>query len=206
MKTLVCKLIYGNRSRDILFENELKAGHYADYIDIDIKGIANALNEGIDYSLIYSSFSPEDDYEAIAFLANDIIEPQDWLAKKIEALTIYPDAGVVASSLDHKRTEINSELIISNWLISAEVIKKIGYFNEDIYPYGPIDLDYCERAWAAGFKTYYVKDCLAVHTDSPVDYGWSKSEIIKVEWEKFNAASLKYKSGELHYYKKRKEK
>jgi GT2 family glycosyltransferase len=196
MKILICQLTYGDRPFNILIDNELKAGYNATYCQINTEGISNALNEGIDYML-------KNEYDAIGFLANDIIEPQDWLSKKVEALTEYPNAGVVASSLDHNRTNINCELIISNWLISRQLIQKIGFFNETMFPYGPIDLDYCERAWAAGYKTYYVMDCLAVHTDTPVNYGWDKSEMVAKYWDKFNSEAHKYKSGELDYFIKR---
>ena len=192
MKVLVCKLIYGNRSHDILTANEIKSGYDAYYCTIDTEGISNALNDGIEFMLA-------DDYDAIAFLSNDIEEPQDWLAKKIEALKTYPDAGIVASSLDHVRTEITNEVIISNWLISRETIEKIGYFNESMFPYGPIDLDYCERAFAAGFATYYVIDCLAVHVNvnqTRDEYGWNKDVLIAEGWSKM------FKQGE-EYYKNR---
>jgi GT2 family glycosyltransferase len=174
MKILVCNLIYGNRPHNILIDNELKAGYPALYANIDTEGIANALNEGVDYMNV-------NNYDAIAFLANDIIEPKDWLKKKVEALTSYPYAGIVASSLDYNRTEIKNEIIISNWLISKQTIDKLGYFNETMFPYGPIDLDYCQRAQLAGFNTYYVMDCLAQHVGSHAtgnEYGWDKTELV----------------------------
>jgi GT2 family glycosyltransferase len=141
----------------------------------------------------------ENGYDAIAFLANDIEEPDNWLAKKVEALISYPDAGVVASSLDCARTTLINELIISNWLISKETIEKIGYFNESMFPYGPIDLDYCERCYAAGLKTYYTMDCLAVHSGSHAtgnEYGWSKDKAVAEGWGKM------FKKGD-EYYKSR---
>lgn len=192
MKVLVCKLVYGNRSHDILTANEIKAGYNAYYCTIDTEGISNALNDGIEFMMA-------DDYDAIAFLSNDIEEPQDWLAKKVEALKTYPNAGIVASSLDNVRTEIKNELIISNWLISRQTIEKIGYFNESMFPYGPIDLDYCERCYAAGIKTYYVLDCLALHIGSHAsgdEYGWNKEQLIAEGWSKM------FKQGQ-EYYKNR---
>ncbi len=91
------------------------------------------------------------------------------------ALEFYPDAGIVASSLDRARRGIKSEHIISNWLLSMKVVERIGIFNESMFPYGPIDLDYCERANLAGFNTYYVMDCLAEHVGSHAtgdEYGY----------------------------------
>lgn len=196
MKILVCQLIYGNRPFNILVDNELKAGHSATYVNINTEGIANALNEGIDYMI-------ENNFDAIAFLANDIVEPQDWLLKKVVALQNYPLAGVVASSLDYSREVINNEMIISNWLISKETIEKVGYFNESMFPYGPIDLDYCQRCYAAGLNTYYVMDCLAYHIGSHAEgneYGWDKTELVA----KYNQQHIQdvegYRNGTKQFY------
>lgn len=196
MKVLVCQLIYGNRPYNILVDNELKAGYNATYVNIDREGIANALNEGIEYMML-------NDFDAIAFLANDIIEPSDWLAKKVEALKTYPKAGVVSSSLDNPRQLIQNEMIISNWLISRATVEKIGYFNESMFPYGPIDLDYCQRCYAAGINTYYVIDCLAQHIGGHAtgnEYGWDKAELVK----KYNKQHIQdvndYRSGNKDFY------
>lgn len=174
MKVLIAQLIYGNRPHNILVDNEMKAGYPSTVCNINTEGIANALNEGL-------IFMMETGYDAIAFQANDIIEPDNWLHKKVEALLLYPNAGIVASSLDFIQDKIYNEIIISNWLISKKTVEKIGYFNESMFPYGPIDLDYCHRCNAAGINTYYVMDCMASHIGSHAtgdEYGWSKTEMV----------------------------
>lgn len=172
MKVLINCLVYGNRPLNIIADNLSRKGFECHLKYVDVEGIANALNEGIeDYGK----------YDAIGFLANDIVEPDNWLLKKIVALNTYPNAGIVASSLDCERINMQNELIISNWLISSKLIESIGKFNEQYFPYGAIDLDYCERAWLAGFKTYYVINCLATHNGSHAtgnEYGWDKSELV----------------------------
>lgn len=191
MRVLIAGLMYGKRPEDIIIDNLDKAGYSFNYYSIVTEGIANALNEAIDIASI-------DGYDAIAYLANDIIEPDNWLAKKVEALQTYPDAGIVASSLDHARRGVNSEHIISNWLLSMKVVEKIGIFNESMFPYGPIDLDYCERANLAGFNTYYVKDCLAEHIGSHAtgdEYGYNKIELLKKNWAKHEADIKGYRNG-----------
>jgi len=140
----------------------------------------------------------EGNYDAIAYLANDILEPDRWLLSKIEALQLYYNAGIVASSLDFARTEIVNEHIISNWLVSKAVVDAIGEFNESMFPYGPIDLDYVERAWVAGFKTYYVKNCLAVHNGSHAEgdeYGWNKQELVNQFWQQHQQDIIDYRNG-----------
>jgi len=136
--------------------------------------------------------------DVIAYLANDIIEPQDWLAKKLEALQTYPKAGIVASSLDQVRHTIQSEHIISNWLLSMEVVNKIGIFNESMFPYGPIDLDYCERANLSGFNTYYVMNCKAEHQGchaSGDEYGWDKGALVQKYWQQHVEDVYLYRNG-----------
>lgn len=189
MNILVAQLIYGNRPHNILIDNELKAGYPAIYCSINTEGIANAMNEGIDYML-------ENSFDAIAFLSNDIIEPQDWLAKKVDAMQTYPSAGIISTSVETICTQIISQVIIGNYLISHNTIKKIGYFNESMFPYGPIDIDYCHRCDAAGIKTYYLLDAMAQHIGSHAsgnEYGWDKEKLVNDGWDKV------YKSG--NYYK-----
>ena len=178
MKVLVVGLMYGNRPKDVIDDNLAKAGYPFDYTTVSTEGIANALNDGLDVSI-------DGRYDAIAYLANDIIEPQDWLKKKVEALQTYPKAGVVASSLDENKLGIKNEHVISNWLVSMKLVERIGIFNESMFPYGPIDLDYCERANLAGFYTYYVMNCLAQHLGTHAtgdEYGWNKADIITKNW------------------------
>ena len=191
MKVLIACLAYGDRPIDILQANLANCGYEADWIVIKKEGIANALNIGIDIAGV-------DGYDAIAYLANDIKEPDNWLAKKVEALQTYPKAGIVSSSLDHNRQTIQSEHIISNWLLSMKVVDKIGIFNEQMFPYGPIDLDYCERANLAGFYTYYVMNCKAEHIGSHAtgnEYGWDKGKMVEKYWQMHVNDVIAYRNG-----------
>jgi GT2 family glycosyltransferase len=192
MKILIAGLVYGPRTLEVLIGNLSNLNYdNADFVAINTEGVANAMNEAIDIAGV-------DGYDAIAYLANDIVEPKDWLNKKIEALQTYPDAGIVASSLDRVRVGVNSEHIISNWLLSMKVVEQIGIFNESMFPYGPIDLDYCERANLAGFNTYYVKDCLAEHLGGHAtgnEYGYNKAELLQKNWAKHEADIKAYRDG-----------
>ena len=189
MKILINCLVFGNRPYEVINHNLINAGLPFDIRIINKEGIANALNDGLkDYQ----------NYDAIGFLANDIIEPEGWLLKKAKALETYQGAGIVASSLDYARTEANNEHIISNWLISTKLIEVISKFNESYFPYGAIDLEYCERSWISGFKTYYVKDCLAAHNLPHAEgneYGWNKGELVAKYQEQYNQDINDYKNG-----------
>jgi GT2 family glycosyltransferase len=189
MKVLVCCLTYGNRPLDIIHSNLERAGYPLNLRFINVEGIANALNDGI-YEV--------EGYDAIAYLANDIVEPDNWLKKKVQALTNYPNAGIVASSLGYVENQIRSQHIISNWLISKSLIDRIGIFNESMFPYGPIDLDYCERANVAGFCTYYCVDCMAEHFTSEnnnTEYGYNKQDMIAKYWKQHEEELLQYRNG-----------
>ncbi len=191
MKILICSLIYGIRPTDIIASNLWRSGCPHDHLTINTEGIANALNDGLDMALI-------DNYDYVGFLANDIIEPDNWLAKKLEALQTYPFAGIVASSLGEARRAISNEHIISNWLIDIKLVKAIGYFNEAMFPYGPIDLDYCERAHIANFNTYYVMDCMAEHKGdhaSGDEYGYNKAELLQKNWASHEHDIRSYRNG-----------
>ena len=190
MNILVCCLTYGNRPIDKIHFNLERAGFPFNVCFIDREGIANALNDGID-------LFKKGPYDALAFLANDIIEPDNWLIKKAMAIDSYERAGIVASSLDFKREYFNNEYVISNWLMSKEVIDKIGYFNEEFYPYGPIDLDYCDRVWLAGFNTYYTMDCLASTGNhaSGNEYGYDKEQVVNEFMNLYQTNQSAYKSG-----------
>ena len=192
MKILIAGLVYGPRTLEVIIGNLSNLNYdNADFVAINTEGIANAMNEAIDIAGV-------DGYDAIAYLANDIVEPNDWLNKKVKALKYYPQAGIVASSLDRVRVGVNSEHIISNWLLSMKVVEQIGIFNESMFPYGPIDLDYCERANLAGFNTYYVKDCLAEHLGGHAtgdEYGYNKAELLQKNWAKHEADIKAYRDG-----------
>ncbi len=196
MKVLVISLTYGNRPKLIIADNLSRAGYLHDHAEVCVEGISNALNDGIDLMKLGG-------YDAIAFLSNDIIEPDNWLLKKAEALQSYPGAGVVASSIHQEETQISSQLIISNWLMSKATIDKIGYFNESMFPYGPIDLDYCQRCYAAGINTYYVVNCLAQHLGSHAtgdEYGWNKDELVNKYYPDHVQDIERYRNGTKHFY------
>jgi len=169
MNTLIIGLVYGNRPYNLIHE---AAG--SNWKAICTEGIANALNDGID-------LMNEGNYDSVVFLANDIKMPQDWLKTMQEAIQTYPAAGIVAIPLEQPVTHVSNQLIISNWLITKATIDRIGYFNESMFPYGPIDLDYCERCHAAGINTYYVVGPVAHHIGGHAtgnEYGWVKGQLV----------------------------
>ena len=169
MNTLIIGLVYGNRPYNLICD---AAG--SKWKAVCTEGIANALNDSID-------LMNAGNYDSVVFLANDIKMPQDWLKMMQEAIQTYPAAGIVAIPLEQPVTHVSNQLIISNWLITKNTINRIGYFNESMFPYGPIDLDYCERCHALGINTYYVVGPVANHIGGHAvgnEYGWDKGQLV----------------------------
>jgi GT2 family glycosyltransferase len=170
MNTLIIGLVYGNRPYNLIHE----AAGSKNWVAVNTEGIANALNDGID-------LMNEGNFDSVVFLANDIKMPQDWLQMMQEAIQTYPAAGIVAIPLEQPVTHVSNQLIISNWLITKDTIDRVGYFNESMFPYGPIDLDYCERCHALGINTYYVVGPFANHIGGHAvgnEYGWDKGQLV----------------------------
>jgi hypothetical protein len=191
MKILICCLVYGEKPFDTIRGNIMRAGYPAEYAMVNTEGIAKALNDGID-------LMKEGNFDAVGFLANDIIEPARWLEKKQQALEFYPNAGVVACSIHEPVTQMINQHVIGNWLIGANAIDKIGYFNEDFHPYGPIDLDYCDRLHSSGLASYYAMNCHAHHPHSHaegMEYGYSKAEMVQAFWGKHVENGYRYRAG-----------
>jgi len=78
MKAFVVCLTYGNRPLDIIVKNLQNAGYPFNVAFLSIEGIANAMNEGLALA---------EGYDAVDLIANDSEEPEDWLRKKMIALT-----------------------------------------------------------------------------------------------------------------------
>jgi GT2 family glycosyltransferase len=188
MNTLIIGLVYGNRPYHLINE----AAGSKNWQAVNTEGIANALNDGID-------LMKAGNYDSVVFLANDIQMPQGWLQAMQEAVQTYPSAGIVAIPLEQPVTEYSNQLIISNWLITKDTIDRVGYFNESMFPYGPIDLDYCERCHAAGINTYYVVGPVAHHIGYHAtgnEYGWDKGQLVAQNEQ------YRYKNGQ-EIYKQR---
>ena len=199
MKVIIACLTYGNRPKDILYQNMVTAHYPAIFIEINREGIANALNDALDSATDYGA-------DAVGFLANDIIEPEAWLAQKVEWLQDLHGAGIVSTSVNGIPANATNQHIIGNWLMKTDVFKKVGYFWESQWLYSPIDLDYCERAWMGGFNTFYVPGIKAEHLGDHAqgsEYGYDKNEMIKNSWPTYLENINGYRSGQKDIYKGR---
>jgi GT2 family glycosyltransferase len=189
----VIYLNYQNNNVKTLGINLMNAGiNVEQVVIVNEKGIANAINVGlnkIDLSHI----------QYVTLLANDIIEPDNWLKDRNEFMqdkTIGICAFALVGGFD------DTTDIIGNFTISKEVIKNVGAFNTALDPYGAIDLDYCTRVRAAGLYTKYIRSGKATHIEqNGIDaYGYNKNELVKSTWELHTSNVANYSNGSKTYY------
>jgi GT2 family glycosyltransferase len=186
-------LNYQDRNTDTLFANIKNAGKHIDFISIiNETGIAYAINKGLrhfNYDYI--------DY--VTIMGNDILEPENWLQTRNDymqdktiGICSIPLDGFNGDSLD----------LIGNFTISAEVINKVGAFNEELDPYGAIDLDYCTRCRAAGLHTKFIPKTKATHLEqNGIDaYGYNKMDLVKKTWDLHNSNVSEYSNRTKAYY------
>jgi GT2 family glycosyltransferase len=186
-------LNYQNRNIETLFSNVKTAGQHIDYISIiDETGIANAINKGLrQLNLNYIDY--------VTIMGNDIIEPDNWLLTRNQfmqdksiGICSIPLDGFAGDSLD----------LIGNFTISKEAIIRIGAFNEELDPYGAIDLDYCTRVRASGLHTKFVPSTKATHLEQNGSdaYGYNKMDLVKKTWDLHNQNVSAYTDGTKAYY------
>ena len=151
---------FTQRVKDVNFNN---AGYPFDFTIIDMKGISRALNYGIFQSRTY---------DAVVTMANDILMPNSWLERMVQAMITIPNSGMIGihtvESISEPTT-INGlqvhiqEAAFGNVLIPMKAIDKIGYFNEAYDPYGMQDRDYSYRLQMTGHLNYYLSGLRAEH-------------------------------------------
>jgi len=186
-------LNYQDRNTDTLFANIKNAGKHIDFISIVNEiGIAYAINKGLRHFNY-------DYVEYVTIMGNDILEPNNWLQTRNEymedntiGICSIPLDGFNGDSLD----------LIGNFTIKAEVINKVGAFNEELDPYGAIDLDYCTRCRAAGLHTKFIPNTKATHIEqNGIDaYGYNKMDLVKKTWDLHNQNVSDYSNRTKSYY------
>lgn len=175
-RAVVIFLTYGSGQfeEEVMNHNFMNAGYPFYPLEINRKGIANAINTG--YEVAFNKLGA--DY-AIT-MANDILEPEGWLKKRIEQ--IEGKTQYISIPTGKARTHHTNEVVIGNTLITKQIFSSIGYHDTyyDKKGYGPIDIEYHARVIKAGFKSAYVLNETAKHLDNgDKAYGFSKKEIVR---------------------------
>lgn len=123
------------------------------------QGISHAINQGIRMA---------SGYDAIVTLANDILMPQGWLTRMVEAAVRIPNTGMVGIHCVESLPPLVDGVhptwcCFGNVLIPMDAIKVVGGFNEDFDPYGMQDSDYGYRLSNTGHKSYYLPGLKSEH-------------------------------------------
>ena len=186
-------LNYQDKNIDTLYHNIKNSGKHIDFISIiNETGISYAINKGLN-QLNFNHI----DY--VTIMGNDIIEPDNWLHIRNEFLQ-DKTIGICSIPLDGFNGD--SLDLIGNFTITKETINRIGAFNEELDPYGAIDLDYCTRCRAAGLHTKFIPSIKATHIEqNGIDaYGYNKMDLVKKTWDLHNKNVSDYSNGTKAYY------
>jgi len=186
-------LNYKDRNINTLFENIKNAGKHIDIVTIiNEEGIAFATNKGLK-NLNF------DNIEYVTIMGNDILEPDNWLQIRNDFLQ---DKTIGICSIPLHSTGNDTADLIGNFTITKETIKRVGAFNQELDPYGAIDLDYCTRCRAAGLHTKFIKEYIANHIEqNSIDaYGYNKNELVQKTWNLHSNNVSGYTNGNKTYY------
>jgi hypothetical protein len=187
----VIYLNYQNRNIETLFHNIKNAGKHIDLISIvDETGIAYAINKGL---------MQLNNFDYVTIMGNDILEPDNWLLIRNEFMQ-DTTIGICSISLDGFNGD--SLDLIGNFTISKETINRLGAFNEELDPYGAIDLDYCTRCRASGLHTKFIPSTKANHIEQNGSdaYGYNKMDLVKKTWDLHSKNVSDYSNGTKAYY------
>lgn len=169
-------------------------------------GIAIAINRMIEEAFRRG-------FDMVISMANDIIEPDNWLLRRIHAATNIPNTGIVSvpvnsAAMYQERNDNGIQIneggqLIGNFLITREAYDRIGLYCTNYGLYGPIDLDYCDRCKEAGLRYYYVAGMMADHLGTvdtnPKPYQDMKRESLAVSWQPYTFNKQKYRRKEYLY-------
>ena len=186
-------LNYKDRNINTLFENIKNAGKHIDIVTIiNEEGIAFATNKGL-RNLNF------DNIDYVTIMGNDILEPDNWLQIRNDFLQ---DKTIGICSIPLHSTGNDTADLIGNFTITKETIKRVGAFNQELDPYGAIDLDYCTRCRAAGLHTKFIKEYIANHIEqNSIDaYGYNKNELVQKTWSLHSNNVSGYTNGNKTYY------
>jgi len=186
-------LNYKDKNINTLFENIKNAGKHIDIVTIiNEEGIAFATNKGLK-NLNF------DNIEYVTIMGNDILEPDNWLQIRNDFLQ---DKTIGICSIPLHSTGNDTADLIGNFTITKETIKRVGAFNQELDPYGAIDLDYCTRCRAAGLHTKFIKEYTANHIEqNSIDaYGYNKNELVQKTWSLHSNNVSGYTNGNKTYY------
>lgn len=115
----------------------------------------------------------------IGLLNPDTVVDPAWLARLVERMEEFPDAGMAGSRQipEESPRRIDANTGFASWcsgghcLIRRSALDRTGGFEEKFFLYGE-DVDLSWRMWLAGFPCVYVPEALCRHHDGrPEQFG-----------------------------------
>lgn len=92
----------------------------------------------------------------------------------------------------HDRT-INVDVLVGCfWMVRRETLQAIGLFDDQLFMYGD-DVDWCQRAWRAGWKVVFFPGARAIHDRGsitkpyPVRFAIAQQESVLHYWSKYHS-------------------
>jgi hypothetical protein len=185
---------------ELNYLSRLYGGHDALFFEDTNKGIAVAINEMMHYAF------KERGAQFVTTMGSDIIEPPMFVDIRETVFRMHPEIGICATPPqndkptyaydDHLQMDICQP--IGNHTYSRQLWESIGYLREDYGIYGPLDLDYCDRAKAAGFLSVQITNWPSWHigVNNDPDYEAAKQASLKISWPQYLEKRKAYARGE----------
>jgi GT2 family glycosyltransferase len=172
-------------------------------------GARKALEEGADYVLFLDNdtiVSPECLTELIAVSESDpsIGAAAPAVYVHDNPVTIFSMGGIYYPRLAHSRlrdmgqraTGVADNVIESDWLGGVAILNKrelferVGFLDEDFFPYGPEDLDWGLRVRRAGYKVVVAPRAIVWHRRLP---GVARNAAVARQWARSRVIFLRKK-------------
>jgi N-acetylglucosaminyl-diphospho-decaprenol L-rhamnosyltransferase len=135
-----------------------------------------------------------DSYGAIQYSCKRFPTLFSFIFRRLEKFPLIAGSKILRyhtmQDWDHSSIRFVDYLIGACQFIRSEVVKKIGYYDSNIF-YGPEDIDYCIRIWRAGWQIAYYPETKIIHHEQRI----TKRKALSV-------ISIKHLWGIIYLYKK----
>jgi len=165
----------------------------------------NEKNEGI--AAMYNQLMLRAKGEYMCVIDNDILLPNFWLNRLVEYARLIPDTGISGLHCveglwpmvitEPNKIQVHYGSVFGTKFLTRKLVERVGYFNEEYFPYGFEDADYGERARQAGLYTYYIPQMGSQHvgwdTGNGTPYRKMKDDAMVVNCPKLGVNLDKYR-------------
>lgn len=171
----------------------------------------NPMNMG--YARMMNQMMLRANGEYICVIDNDLLMPEDWLRKLVDAARALPGGGIsgyhcVGPCGDievHNGVSIRvQEALHGCKFFHRRMLSRVGFYSEAFHPYGHEDVEYNQRSLMAGYFNYYLAGDTIVHKGDDVaehtTYREMKWAAMRDTTDRVLAERLKYLTDTGDYY------